>query len=62
MKYSIHDGSSKVGGRLSNEKADEFMVVSGNDSDMVLGTVEIEISWYWSFESSALVNQEMERC
>jgi hypothetical protein len=45
VKYSIHDGSSKVGGRLSSEKADEFMVVSGNDSDMVLGRVEIEVSW-----------------
>lgn len=45
MKYSIHDGSSKVGGRLSNEKADEFMVVSGNDSDMALRRFEIEISW-----------------
>jgi hypothetical protein len=45
VKYSIHDGSSKVGGRLSNEKADEFMVVSGNDSDMALGRFEIEISW-----------------
>jgi hypothetical protein len=45
VKYSIHDGSSKVGGRLSNEKADEFMVVSGNDSDMALRRFEIEISW-----------------
>ena len=62
VKYSIHDGSSKVGGRLSNEKADGSMVVSDDDSGMALRRFEIEVSWWWSFESSTLVNQEMERC